>query len=682
MAGQGETSVALVWHMHQPLYRDLSQVYPPALYRFPWVRLHAIRDYFSMALIAASVPDLHLTINVTPCLLWQIEDYVDRSAVDRALLLSLKPAESLDSGEREELMSTFFDADLHNEILIHERYSELLNLRSQGGRFTTQDIRDLQMWFNLAWFGDEFRSSDITLPDGHRVSVHRYVAQQRDFLEADIRSLLEEQIRIMRAIVPYYRSLQEKGTIEVSVTPFFHPILPLLIDTDTATLDRPGTSLPKRFSRPEDAEAQVRLAVEFYCERFGAPPQGMWPAEAAVSEAMLPVVAKHGIRWIASDEGVLAKSGKWGYGASDPNVRCRAYRAPTPEGNLSIFFRDAKLSNQIGFELQSIPDSKDAVDEFMRTLEVRVQGLREPGVVPIILDGENPWGAYPRSGRPFLRELYARLTGHNAYKSVTFSEYLHGNLERGVQPHPTEPSERVYELFTGSWIDEPRSAPGVDLGTWIGEEEENKAWELLGSARDFVDRIESDAPVADAVKQCLYAAEGSDWFWWYGDDQESGRDDEFDKLFRTHLKAVYRLLKEPVPLELSVPIVTRMLTWSLSAPIRTAFVGDRLSIQTNCPGTVSWWMSSGESGQVELQRAGGVLAGQSHHSAEVGPLTAGTLRFKISCSGCTCPERCPCCRGGDQTIDVVQRGGQPDNALFAEHVGSGTCSHPRSKNMT
>jgi alpha-amylase/alpha-mannosidase (GH57 family) len=381
----------------------------------------------------------------------------------------------------------------------------------------------------------------------------------------------------------------------------------------------------------------------------------MWPAEAAVSEAMLPVVAKHGIRWIASDEGVLAQSGKWGYVASDPNVRCRAYQAPTPDGDLSVFFRDAKLSNQVGFELQSIPDPKRAAEEFMHTLDIRVQGLREPGIVSIILDGENPWGAYARNGRPFLRELYARLTGHDAYKTVTFSEYLHGNLQRGVQPHRTERNERVYELFTGSWIDEPRSAPGVDLGTWIGEEEENKAWELLGNVRDFVARIESDAPVADAAKQSIYAAEGSDWFWWYGDDQESGRDDEFDELFRTHLRAVYRLLKEPVPSELSVPIVARKLTWSLSAPIRTAVVGDRLSIQTNCPGTVSWWVSSGESGQLELRRAGGVLAGQSHHSAEVGPLTAGTLHFTITCSGCTCPERCPCCSGGEQIVAVVQK---------------------------
>jgi alpha-amylase/alpha-mannosidase (GH57 family) len=655
MAGQDKTSVALMWHMHQPLYRDLSQHDGQGAYRFPWVRLHAIRDYFSMALLAAGIPDLHLTINVTPCLLWQIEDYVERGATDRALMLSAMPAEALNGEQHDELISTFFDADWHNEILIHERYGELLSLRSSGASFSAQDIRDLQMWFNLAWFGDEFRSGDVPLPGGHIVSVHRFVTQQRNFSDGDIHSVLEEQRQIMRAIVPYYKSLQEKGRVELSVTPFFHPILPLLMDTDTATIDRPGTSFPKRFSWPEDAESQARMAVEFYSERFGAPPQGMWPAEAAVSEAIFPVVAKQGIRWIASDEGVLAKSGRWGYAASDPNVRCRPYKEPTPEGDLTIFFRDAKLSNQIGFELQSITDPKRAADEFMRTLDIQVQGLREPGVVSIILDGENPWGAYSRNGRPFLRELYTRLTGPGPYSTVTFSEYLHGNLARGVRPHPTDSSERVYELFTGSWIDEPRSAPGVDLGTWIGEEEENKAWELLGNVRDFVARIEWDTPVAEVVKRCLYAAEGSDWFWWYGDDQESGRDDEFDDLFRGHLKAVYRLLGQPVPLELSVPIVARKLTWSFCAPIRTAFVGDRLSIQTNCPGTVSWWISTGESGRLALQRAGGVLAGQSHHSVEVGPLSAGTLHFTITCSGCTCPERCPCCSAGEHTVEVIQR---------------------------
>jgi alpha-amylase/alpha-mannosidase (GH57 family) len=666
MESQARTSVALLWHMHQPLYRDLSRPDARDAYRFPWVRLHAIRDYFPMALRAATIPDLHFTINVTPCLLWQIEDYVERSATDRALTLSAIPAEALNSEEREELISTFFDADLHNEILIHERYGELLNLRSKGKSFRPQDIRDLQMWFNLAWFADEFRSGDVTLPDGHVVSVHRYVNQQRGFSHADIRTALDEQLRVMRAIVPYYKSLQENGTIEVSVTPFFHPILPLLIDTDTATLDRPGTSWPKRFSRPEDAASQVRLAVEFYRERFGVPPQGIWPAEAAVSEAMLPVIAKQGIRWIASDEGVLAKSGKWGYMVSDPNVRCRAYQAPTTEGSLSIFFRDAKLSNLIGFELQSIPDPKRAADEFMRTLDMRVQGSRSPGIVSIILDGENPWGAYSRNGRPFLQELYARLTSADAYRTVTFSEYLDGNANRAVASHPTNSSARVYKLFTGSWIDEPRSAPGVDLGTWIGEEEENKAWELLGGVRDFVARTESSAPVADIVMQCLYAAEGSDWFWWFGDDQESGRDDEFDDLFRGHLKAVYRLLDQLAPLELSVPIVARKRTWALSAPIATAFVGDRLSIQTNCPGTVRWWMPAGESGQLALQRAGGVLAGQSHHSAEVGPLRAGTLHFTISCSGCTCPERCPACTGEEHTVEVVERATHPARGIVGD----------------
>jgi len=597
MGSQDKTSIALMWHMHQPLYRDLSQPNPRGAYRFPWVRLHAIRDYFSMALLAASVADLRLTINVTPCLLWQIEDYVERGATDRALELSRTPADALNFAEREELISTFFDADWHNEILVHERYAELLNLRSKGGSFSAQDIRDLQMWFNLAWFGDEFRNGDILLPDGHVVSMQRYVNQQRGFSDADIYSALQEQLRIMRVIVPFYKSLQEREIIELSVTPFFHPILPLLMDTDTATLDRPGTRLPKPFSRPEDAESQVQLAVEFYRERFGAFPRGMWPAEAAVSEAILPVVARHGIRWIASDEGVLAKSGKWGYAVSDPNVRCRAYQAPTAAGNLTIFFRDAKLSNQIGFELQSIPDPKRGVDEFMRTLDLRVNGSRSPGIVSAILDGENPWDAYFRNGRPFLRELYARLAGHDAYRTVTFSEYLDGNADRGVAAHPTKSSERVYELFTGSWIDEPRSAPGVDLGTWIGEEEENRGWELLGSVRDFVARMESDAPVADVVKQSLYAAEGSDWFWWFGDDQESGRDDEFDELFRGHLRAVYRLLNQPAPIELSAPIVARKLTWSLNAPILRAFVGDRLSIQANCLGSVSWWMSTGESRQ-------------------------------------------------------------------------------------
>ncbi|HEY4723963.1 MAG TPA: hypothetical protein VII92_19070, partial [Anaerolineae bacterium] len=284
--------LAFLWHQHQPIYKDTSYPTQAGSYRHPWVRLHAIRDYYSMAALVAEHPDLHLTINLTPSLLWQIEDYLERGATDRALDLTLKPAESLTGDEREYILSNFFDADWHNQIFPHPRYKALFIQRREGRRFTIEDIRDLQMWFNLAWFGQEFRDGDLRLATGETVSVRHFVEQGHGFSLADIEAMVAEQYKIMRAIIPIHRHLQARGQIEVSTTPFYHPILPLLINTDRATIDRPGATHPRRFAYPEDAEAQVRWAVEFYQRHFGQPPRGMWPAEGAVSQFVVPFFAR------------------------------------------------------------------------------------------------------------------------------------------------------------------------------------------------------------------------------------------------------------------------------------------------------------------------------------------------------------------------------------------------------
>jgi len=249
--------LALLWHQHQPIYKDTTHPTPAGSYIQPWVRLHAIRDYYSMAALVAEHPGVHLTINLTPALLWQLEDYLERGATDRSLELTLKPAESLTPDEREQVLSTFFDANWHNQIFPHPRYKELFNQRRQEQLFTGQDLRDLQMWFNLAWFGQEFRQGAVKLVTGEVTSVRRFVKQGRDFSQADLEAMVAEQYKIMRAVIPIHRQLQEQGQIEVSTTPFYHPILPLLVDTDRATIDRSGSTHPRRFAHPEDAEAQV-----------------------------------------------------------------------------------------------------------------------------------------------------------------------------------------------------------------------------------------------------------------------------------------------------------------------------------------------------------------------------------------------------------------------------------------
>ncbi|NOZ26682.1 MAG: hypothetical protein GXP39_01335 [Chloroflexi bacterium] len=647
--------LAILWHQHQPVYRDGSYPTPGGSYVQPWVRLHAIRDYYSMAALVAEHPDLHLTINLTPALLWQIEDYVEREATDRALELTLRPAGSLRAEERELVLCSFFDAHWHNQIFPHPRYRELFIQRREGLPFTAQDLRDLQMWFNLAWFGKEFREGEVTLATGETASVRRFIERGRGFRVADIRAMVAEQYKIMRAVIPIHRQLQERGQIEVSTTPFYHPILPLLVDTDRATIDRPGATHPRRFARPEDAEAHVRMAVEHYRRCFGRPPCGMWPAEGAVSQFVVPIFARHGVRWLATDQGVLARSGRWGYEADDPDVLCQPYRAEEGEHAVSVFFRDTRLSNAIGFRYHGYADYEQAARDFLQEIKDRfarrVTG-DEDRILTIVLDGENAWGAYREDARPFLHALYGLLERDAEVQTVTLGEYLDGNPARDVAPHPLEGQTKVYDLFTGSWIDENGSLPGVDLGTWIGEEEENRGWELLGLARDFLARADVTPETAPDAFQALYRAEGSDWFWWFGEDQDSGNDDEFDDLFRIHLKNVYRGLEADPPAALDRHIVPHAMTWTFVQQIPHIQRGDRLTIRTNCPGVLTWRLDDGEPQTAEMVPAGGVMAGVRRYHLSLGPFPPEVreVHFVFRCTHLGCDCRDVCCEPREYSV--------------------------------
>ena len=649
--------VAWLWHQHQPLYRDPAAPRPHASMRFPWVRLHALRDYYSMAALAAD-QDVHVTINLTPVLLRQIDDYL-RGATDVSLELTRKPAERLTKAEIEEVLSTFFDADWHHQVYVHERYRELFEQRTRGVAFSRQDIRDLQMWFNLAWFGYEFRSNDIQLVTGEVVDVHRFVALQRGFSHDDVLAMLENQYRILRAVVPIHRALQEAGRLEVITTPVCHPILPLLIDTDRAFIDRPGTSLPTRFAYPEDASAQIAIASKDYEMRFGRRPSGMWPAEGAVSAQAVDTLAEHRINWLATDAGVLARSGQWGYRTSDADVLCQPYRTSDDSNSMAAFFRDTDLSDGIGFRYGQYARADAAVDDFMRTIEGRFLDRLsgdDDRVLTIVLDGENAWGGYPEDARPFLNALYRRLAADRRLKTVTFSEYLRGNPERGIEPHPIQQLARVYDLATGSWIDEPGSAPGVDLGTWIGEPEENAAWNLLRGARAAYATGNGDASLLERARESLFAAEGSDWYWWFGSDQESRNDAAFDELFRAHLKAVYVALGLEPPGTLDDYIVTHPVVWTFTHPISTIRPTDQLSIRTNCPGRLTYQIDDIPTGEKTLVAVGGVMAGARRFQTTLGPFPASAqrLEFRLSCEHSGCDGIAPCCAGEKQTIAFGQ----------------------------
>ena len=636
--------LSLVWHQHQPFYRPSGQ----GETAFPWVRLHALRSYYGMAALLADHPGVHATINLTASLLEQIEDLAEGRATDRALELTLRAAESLDRQERREVLTTFFEADWHRRIFPFSRYRELFAARVERRRFSAQDLRDLQMWFNLAWFGDEFRTGEVRLVTGETASVRRFVDRGRDFTPEDVEDMVAEQRKILRAIIPLHRALQDLGQVELSTSPYAHPILPLLLDTEQATIDRPGAILPARFAYPADAEAQVGLADAAYRRWFGRPPRGMWPAEGAVSAAAGPVFGRQGIRWIATDRGVLARSGRWGYRAEDPEVLCRPYRLEEAGHALAVFFRHDGLSNLVAFDLQKQSDPEAAAATLLARIKEEVAGRVSPAtdhLLTLVLDGENTLSGYADDGRPFLAALYRRLEADEGIQTVTPAEYLDGDPAAGVAPHPIRDQERVHDLFTGSWIDERMSRPGVDLGTWVGEPEENLAWLMLLCVRRDLEERGVTAESTPAAFHALYAAEGSDWFWWLGDDQSSGADAEFEALFREHLRSTYRALGIRPPEFLGRHIVPHPVLWTFTAPVAEIQAGDDLVVRTNCPGTLQWQLGEGpaqESPLFRVGRGGGFSRHEIRIRAE--PAEAGELRLRFRCSHEGCDGSGPCCR--------------------------------------
>lgn len=539
-------SIAFVWHMHQPYYKDDIT----GSYILPWVRMHGIKDYYDMPALLEDFPRIHQTFNLVPSLLKQIRDYVDNGATDKFLALTLKPAEVLDEDDKLFLLRSFFMANWDTMIRPYPSYWQLLDRRGYSVSpndllnatryYTTQDYLDLQVWFNLTWFDPLFRQNDPLLKE--------LVRKGSGFTENEKALLMQKQRDIMALIIPEYRKLSETGRIELTTTPFYHPILPLLFDTDCAKAATPDIRLPaRRFSHPEDARAQVERALAYHEELFGTRPRGLWPAEGSVSEDIIPLLAGEGIAWIATDEGVLARSlgvpieRDFAGMMKDPRVLYRPYVVGKGDRQLSIVFRDHTLSDLIGF-VYSKWDYRNAVNDLIDRLHRLRRALPDgPHLVSIILDGENAWEYYQNDGRDFFLYLYERLSAEQGLRCVTVGEYL--------KEHPA--TEVIERLHPGSWIN-------ANFRVWIGHEEDNQAWDMLSQTRqaltDYAARDGDPEKLAKAWEE-IYIAEGSDWCWWYGDDHYSENDAEFDLLFRTHLMNVYRIIGLDVPDELQISIL-------------------------------------------------------------------------------------------------------------------------------
>jgi len=541
-----ELHVSFLWHMHQPNYRDPVRGY----FSMPWVRLHATKAYYDMAVLAGRYPGMGLTFNLVPSLLEQLEDYAE-GAVDYELMLSRKAPVELTAEEKEAMLARFFQANHETMIKPLPRYMELLQLRGVHGtrrdienalrRFAAQDYLDLQVLFNLSWFGFAAREEDPELRKLIRKGRF-YTVEDRDYV-------LSRQHEIITALVPLYRELWESGTVELSASPFYHPILPLLCDTSVAREGMPGCLLPKRpFSHPEDARRQVEAALEYFEEKLGRRPEGMWPSEGSVSPETLEIIRDAGLSWTATDEEILAKS-------VDGFDRKRDLYRPWKCSGVAVFFRDRELSDRIGFVYGRNP-AEIAVEDFVGRLNaIASERSGAPRCVSVILDGENPWETFPESGRRFLELLYERLLSEKRLKPVSFSGFLAEN----------PPAGEIRSIFPGSWIH-------GNFDTWIGDTEEADGWDALNNARDALVRGESglsEEEKAEAWRE-IYRAEGSDWFWWYGEDHTSPNDPEFDRLFRVHLERVYSILGMEPPGEITEPIITKQVVRADAEP--TGFV--------------------------------------------------------------------------------------------------------------
>jgi alpha-amylase/alpha-mannosidase (GH57 family) len=537
--------VCFLWHMHQPYYTDPMT----GSASMPWVRLHATKAYFDMAYLLDRFPRLHATFNFTPSLLLQLKEIGEGTVHDLFFEHAQRRATNLSHEEQAFLIRHYFSINWATMIRPYPRYHELLvkrgldidgqDLQRLARHFSAQDFLDLQVWFNLAWFGYG--------------AVHRYPrlaalrTKNRGFTEEEKHEVLALQRRTVQDIVPMYRRLADRGQIELTTTPFYHPILPLVLDTDYTKRARPDLPLPSRFRAPEDAEAQLRLAVEYHTATFGKPPAGLWPSEGSVCPELIPLLPRVGLRWLATDEGILARSLE---GAQQPWHRqsqlYRPYRVGSGGEETAILFRDRDLSDGFGF-LYHKTNADSASDDVLRRIkQIASETPQGDVLLPIILDGENPWEHYYEGGEQFLSHLYGALCqgaldeGDSLrVTTATISEALAGTSEMPQLPH----------LHSGSWINQ-------DYKIWIGHAEDNRGWDLLGHTRSRLVDVSATLPPdrAKAAWHELYAAEGSDWFWWYGDDFDTAYKEEFDRLFRTHLRNAWTLAGLAPPDLLNQPL--------------------------------------------------------------------------------------------------------------------------------
>jgi len=516
--------------MHQPYYKDDHT----NTFLLPWVRLRCAKDYYKMPALLDQYPSIRQTFNLVPSLTEQIQSYVDGPVNDIYMDLSQRPVTDLSAEERVFVARWMTESSQIRRVRQYPRYLELVQKREQFyGRdpselariFSDRDLLDLQVWFNLSWIGPEVIESTEELS--------ALVSRGRNFREEDKAPVLAAQMKLVASVLPKYRELAGRGQAELITTPYYHPILPLLADLGSARVARPDITLPSRpFAHPEDAAEQLRLGIEAHQRSFGCKPRGVWPPETALSDEAVSLIGASGLDWAVSDETVLNGSLRAGIHRDGeglvirPEGLYRPYRLERSTETVDLVFRDARLSNLIGFDYQNLAAEEAASDLVERLRAIGRRQAGEPMLAVIALDGENCWDFYEANGNHFLGALYRRLSNEKELVTVTVSEFL--------DQFPARSS--LARIQPGSWIN-------GTLDTWVGDPEHNAAWDQLSLARDEVVRAEGgNSEALEQARREVLIAEGSDWFWWFGRSHDSGMDLIWDNLYRLHLRNIYLAL--------------------------------------------------------------------------------------------------------------------------------------------
>jgi alpha-amylase/alpha-mannosidase (GH57 family) len=541
----GKIKIALLWHMHQPVYKN------PYTQKteLPWVRLHGLKDYYGMVALLEDFPRIKATYNLVPCLLTQLEGYC-RGERDIFQDIFIKDAQSLQIEEINFLVRHFFSANSRNLIRPWPRYQDT-GFTPWEKIFNTNELRDLQVWFQLCYFDEIYKTGDARIKE--------LIKKGENFTETDKKQIEEVEMELLAKIIPGYKKFSDPGQIELSTTPFFHPILPLLVNPQEGRIANPA--LPEydlHFNWREDAVFQLESALNYMEKTFGKRPRGIWPSEGSLSMEVLKILDHMKVQWTATDEINLSRSlgipidRDQQFILKNPGVLYKPYAVKDSGMNIKIFFRDRYLSDLIGFHYQQTPHEKAAADLVDR---IKRSGMKVPGdheiVVPIILDGENAWEFYPNNGRDFLKEFFRLIIEDEALETVTFSEVLDMNIEPGV----------ISRLSPGSWVN-------GNFDIWIGDEEDRTAWELLAQTKRAVEKEEHQTGLSEDQKketrEYISIAQGSDWFWWFGKDNYTPDMHIFDNLFRKNLQKVYDILGKDIPAAFATPIANHLRTVGIS----------------------------------------------------------------------------------------------------------------------